>query len=73
MRSPTRVLNQLVALSDDPDDIALSETNGRTEILLGGGLALALSLSSQAALDKLAVVAAQAAADARGRALKAVS
>ena len=69
----SRVLNQLIALSDDPDDISLCETSGQEEILLGAGLALALGVSSQAALDKLATVTAQAAANQRARNLKAVS
>lgn len=70
---PTRVLNQLAALTDNPDDIELYETGGHTEIVLGGGLSLALGLSSQAAIDKLAVVVAQAAAERRARGLKAVA
>jgi hypothetical protein len=71
--NPTRVLNALLALSDNPDDIDLYETDGHTELLLGNGLSLALGLSSQAALDKLATVTAQAAADNRARTLRTVA
>ena len=70
--SNTRLLNQTLALGDNPDDIAYVEGHGQAFIVLGG-VSLALSLSSQAALDKLAVVAAQAAADSRARSLKAVA
>ena len=68
----TRLLNQLLALGDNPDDIRFEERTGQPFIVLGN-VSLALSLSSQAALDKLAAVAAQAAADSRGRNLKAVA
>jgi len=71
--NPTRVLNALVALTDNPDDIALTEVDGCAEVLLGNGLALSLALSSQDALDKLATVTAQAAANQRARTLKAVA
>ncbi|MGW7726295.1 hypothetical protein ACWGJ6_23535 [Streptomyces canus] len=70
--SNTRLLNQTLALGDNPDDIRFEERTGQASIVLGN-LSLALSLSSQAALDKLAVVAAQAAADSRARSLKAVA
>lgn len=73
MDNPTRVLNQLIALTDNPDDICLDEQSGQSFIDLGSRHGIALGLSSQAALDKLATVAAQAAADNRARALKAVS
>lgn len=69
----TRVLNQLIALTDDPDAIELDENDGHIFIVLGGGITLTASLSSQAALDKLATITAQAAANERARALKAVS
>lgn len=68
----TRVLNQTLALGDNPDDIAYAEQDGQPFIVLGG-TSLALGLSSQAALDKLAVAAAQATAAMRTRSLKAVS
>jgi hypothetical protein len=70
--NPTRLLNQLLALGDDPDDVQYVERDGKAFIVLGD-VSLALSLSSQAALDKLAVVAAQAAADNRGRLLREVA
>lgn len=70
--SDTRLLNQTLALCDNPDDIEYAVHNGEPFIVLGT-TQLALGLSSQAAIDKLATVAAQAAADARGRTLKAVS
>jgi hypothetical protein len=69
--NPTRVLNALFALTDDPDDIHFEERNGQPFIALGN-ISLALSLSSQDAIDKLATVTAQAAADSRARMLKAV-
>lgn len=70
--APTHVLNQTLALGDDPDDISYAVQNGHGFIVLSG-ISIAVSTSSQAAIDKLAVVAAQAAADNRARALKAVS
>jgi hypothetical protein len=70
--NPSRVLNQTVALGDNPDDIHFEERMGHGFIVLGG-ISIAVSLSSQAALDKLAVVAAQAAADNRGRMLRKVA
>ncbi|MFJ6729454.1 hypothetical protein ACIQPQ_31580 [Streptomyces sp. NPDC091281] len=70
--NPTRMLNQLLALGDNPDAIKFEEQMGQTFIVLGH-VTLALSLSSLEALDKLAVVTARAAADARARALKAVA
>jgi hypothetical protein len=70
--NPTRLLNQTLALGDNADDVEYVEENGHAFIVLGN-VSLALSLSSQAALDKLAVVAAQAAADNRGRLLREVA
>ena len=67
-----RVLNQLLALGDNPDDIHYDEHNGHGFIVLGS-IQIALSLSSQAALDKLATVTAQAAADNRARNLRKVA
>lgn len=72
MDNETRVLNQTLALGTDPDDIHYCEQDGQTFIVLGS-ISLALSLSSQAALDKLAVVAARAAADNRARILREVA
>lgn len=69
---PTRLLNQTLALGDNPNGILLSVEDGQAFIVLGG-VSIALNSSSQAALDKLAVVAAQAAADSRARSLKAVA
>jgi hypothetical protein len=68
----TRVLNQLLALGDNPDDIHYGEHDGHGFIVLGS-IQIALSLSSQAALDKLATVTAQAAADNRARNLRTVA
>jgi hypothetical protein len=68
----TRLLNQTLALGDNPDDIAYVEADGHPFVVLGD-VSLALSLSSQAALDKLAVVAAKAAAERRARSLRVVS
>lgn len=72
MDNPTRVLHQTIALGDNPDDIQLDEQDGRTFIVLGN-IQISTTLSSQAALDKLATVTAQAAAEHRARSLKAVS
>ena len=71
MSNPTRVLHQTLALGDNPDEICFEERTGQAFIVLGN-VSLALSLSSQAALDKLAAVVAQAARDSQGRSLKAV-
>jgi hypothetical protein len=68
----TRVLNQTIALGDNPDDIHYDEQNGHAFIVLGG-IQIAVSLTSQAALDKLATVTAEAAADNRARTLRTVA
>jgi hypothetical protein len=68
----TRVLNQTIALGDNLDDIHYDEHDGHGFIVLGG-IQIALSLSSQAALDKLATVTAEAAADHRARNLRTVA
>ena len=70
--SNTRLLNQTLALGDNPDDIRYVEGHGQAFIVLGG-VSLAVSLSSQSVLDKLATLTAQAAADKRASSLKAVS
>lgn len=70
--NPTRILNQTLALGDNPDDVRFEVHHGQPFIVLGT-ISLALSLSSQAALDKLATVTAEAAADNRARNLKAVA
>jgi hypothetical protein len=70
--NPTRVLNQTIALGGNPDDIHYGEQDGHGFIVLGG-IQIALSLTTQAALDKLAVVTAQAAADQRARTLRKVA
>jgi hypothetical protein len=70
--SNARLLNQTLALGDNPDDITYVEGHGQAFIVLGN-VSLALSLSSQAVLDKLAVVAAQAAADKRASTLRKVA
>jgi acetylornithine/succinyldiaminopimelate/putrescine aminotransferase len=70
--NPTRLLNQTLALTDDPDDIRFVDRDGYAVIELGH-VHLMLGLSSQAALDKLAVVAAQAAANNRARLLQEVA
>lgn len=68
----TRVLNQTIALGDNPDDVDYEVRNGHAFIVLGG-IQISAGLSSQAALDKLATVAAQAAADNRARTLRKVA
>ncbi|MFD5566586.1 hypothetical protein [Streptomyces cadmiisoli] len=68
----TQVLQQTIALGDDPDSIRFEEQLGHTFIVLGN-VSLALSLSSQAAIDKLATIAARAAADNRARSLREVA
>ncbi len=72
MTDPTRVLNQTIALGDNPDDIHYDEQDGYGFIVLGG-IQIAVSLTSQAALDKLATITAQAAADNRARTLREVA
>jgi hypothetical protein len=70
--NPTRVLSQDILLGDNPDDIRFEARHGHTFIVLGS-ISIAISLSSQAALDKLATVTAQAAADSRARRLREVA
>ncbi|CAL9663683.1 hypothetical protein SUDANB1_07104 [Streptomyces sp. enrichment culture] len=72
MTDPTRVLHQTLALGADPDDIHFEERMGHGFIVLGN-ISIAVSTSSQAAIDKLATVAAQAAADSRARQLREVA
>lgn len=69
--TPTQILNATFTLTDDPDAISYVEQDGHPFIVLDR-LSLSLDLSSQAVLDKLAVVAAQATAANRARMLKAV-
>jgi hypothetical protein len=75
LNQPTgsRILHQLIGLTDNPDTLSLDEADGQQFLQIGNHLTIALSLSSQAALDKLATLTAQAAADQRARTLKAVS
>lgn len=70
--NPTRVLNQTLILGNNPDTIRYAVQDGHAAIVLDH-ISIALNVSSQAALDKLATVAAQAAADLRARSLKAVA
>jgi hypothetical protein len=70
--NPTQLLNATFTLTGDPDEIGYEEIDGHPFIVLDR-ISLALDLTSQAAIDKLAVVAAQAAAEQRARSLKAVS
>jgi hypothetical protein len=49
------------------------QTRVLNQTLALGGIQIALSLSSQAALDKLATITAQAAADNRARSLRTVA
>lgn len=69
--NPTRVLNALVALTDDPDDIRYEECSGHAFIVLGG-LSLSVASTSREVLDKFAAVAAEAAVAERARNLRAV-
>jgi hypothetical protein len=70
--NPTRLLNQTLILGDNPDDIRYVVEDGHPAIVLGH-VSIALDLSSQAALDKLVRVVAQAAAEHGSRSLKAVA
>ncbi|MGW5636687.1 hypothetical protein [Streptomyces sp. NPDC003832] len=67
-----RVMNQTIGLGDNPDAIKLVEHNG-VQMIEIGSTTLTLGMSDQATLDKLAVVAANAAADKRASTLWAVS
>jgi galactokinase len=68
----TRLLNQTLALGGNPDDIQIAEQYGHALIILGT-VTIAVTLSSQAALDKLATVTAQAAANNRARRMREVA
>jgi galactokinase len=68
----TRLLNQTLALGGNPDDVQIAEQYGHT-LIIHGTVTIAVSLSSQAALDKLATVTAQAAANNRARRLREVA
>jgi hypothetical protein len=69
---PTHLLNQTLALGDDPDHIEFEVHDGHGFLFLGR-VAIALGQSSQAALDKLATATAAAAADHRNRTLREVA
>lgn len=73
MISQTRVIQTVIMLGGTVDDIALDTHAGHTTLVLGRDVAVCLSTAPQAVLDKLATLTAQAAADSRARALKAVS
>jgi hypothetical protein len=70
--NPTRLLNQTLILGDNPDTMRYVVEDGHPAIVLDH-VSITLGLSSQAALDKLATVVAEAAADLRARSLKAVA
>lgn len=70
--NPTRLLNQTLLLGDNPDDIKYVDEGGHSFILLGH-VSITLDFAGQAALDKLAVAAAQAVADQRARSLRVVA
>lgn len=70
--NPTRLLNQTLILGDNPDDIEYADANGHPFIVLGH-VSIAVGDAGQNAIDKLAVVVAQAAAEQRARSLRAVA
>ncbi|MCX4697057.1 hypothetical protein [Streptomyces sp. NBC_01373] len=72
MHADTRLLNQTLALGNNPDDIRFVEQDGHGFLILGN-VSLALSMSSQAALDKLATATAEAAAERRAHNLREVA
>jgi hypothetical protein len=71
--SQTRVIQTVIALGGTVDDLALDVHDGHTILVLGTDASVCLSTADQSVLDKLATLTAQAAADCRARALKAVS
>ncbi|MFK4801735.1 hypothetical protein ACI3K5_24010 [Streptomyces sp. MPA0124] len=73
MAQPTTVLNQTIALTSNPDAIVLDEVDGHQILDLGNRIQIALGLSSQDALDKLATLTATAAANRRARRLREVA
>lgn len=70
--NPTRLLNASIVLGDDPDAITLDVRDGNLVLVLGS-VAVVLNLAGQDALDKLAVVTAQAVAVNRARSLRVVA
>ncbi|MCM8555671.1 hypothetical protein [Streptomyces sp. STCH 565 A] len=70
--SDTSILNQTIILGTNPDEVAFEVHDGHAFILLGP-ISIALPLTAQHAVDKLATVAAQAAADNRARQLREVA
>lgn len=69
----TRVLGTTIALGGTPDELTLDTRDGHLTIVLGSDAALVLDLAGQDAIDRLAVVAAEAAAVNRSRSLKQVA
>ncbi|GHJ04723.1 hypothetical protein TPA0906_65880 [Streptomyces olivaceus] len=70
--SDTSILNQTIILGTNPDEVTFEVHDGHAFILLGP-ISIALPLTAQHAVDKLATVAAQAAADNRARRLREVA
>ena len=73
MISQTRVIQTVIALGGTVDDLALDVHDGHTILVLGADASVCLSTATPDVLDALAALTAQAAADSRARALKAVS
>ena len=70
--NPTSLLNQMLALGDNPDDIRFVVEKGQPLLILGN-VTIALGLAGQAALDKLAVATALATAQQRANILREVA
>jgi hypothetical protein len=72
IENPTQILSQTMSLGDNPDEIRFEVHEGHAFVIVGP-VSVALPPSSQAAIDKLATVAAEAAAHNRARRLRGVA
>lgn len=64
---PTRVAGTTIMIGDDPDAIELDARNGDLTIILATGITLVLNFADRDTIEKLAVVAAEAAVVKRSR------
>lgn len=65
--NPTRVAGTTIMIGDDPDAIELDARNGNLTIVLATGISLVLNFADRDTIEKLAVVASEAAVVKRRR------
>lgn len=70
---PTRVAGTTILLGDNVDTVQLDARDGHLVIVLATGVEIGCDFASQAVLDKLATITAEAAAVKRARSLRQVA